>query len=546
MPAIPVSSRAQIAAWTAAQAAAAQLAILSSATATEAWAYDPGSAAAGSDGFVIVPSDAPDSGRWTRQSDYVATALALDKLASTPAAAVAPGAVGSDQLAPELQVLLDMASEAEAIADLKSATADLEQAADELSLTNIEAVFGAAADKQEIKQHLQAKVGELSASVDQQLLAISNATDALAGQQATFTASLAGKADGSALTAALTRITTSENNITVLSGQYTSLSSTVSGKADASALGSLVTRVTTDEGNITSLSGEYTTLSSTVSGKADAQALLALVTRTATAEGNISTLSGQYSTLSTTVGSNTTSINQIAQSLNGVAANWSVSINTNGVINGVVRLDGGSSGSHFDVSADAFRVWQTGGAIPAFIIENNQAVFNVPLKANSVVSGQIASGLSTLNSYVSSQLTSWWPMLSERPANTPSIPSEKYSLADGAITAISTASETPFTVVATSAAIIMEYHCTYKPQTSQQANVMAGFMRWNTTTLKYEYMDEATCLVSTGSNAIYNTIIARCRIPVGSYTKALPWLYNISGNTISVRSDYVDIFQIAK
>jgi hypothetical protein len=71
---------------------------------------------------------------------------------------------------------------------------------------------------------------------------------------------------------------------------------------------------------------------------------------------DLDTVQEEVTTLTTTVGSNTTSITNILQSVDGIEAQWGVTINTNGQVTGLVRLDSDAIQSTFTVLADRFIV----------------------------------------------------------------------------------------------------------------------------------------------------------------------------------------------
>lgn len=76
-------------------------------------------------------------------------------------------------------------------------------------------------------------------------------------------------------------------------------------------------------------------------------------------------LASQLTTVQTQVNGNSASIQTLTESVDGIEARWAVSININGEVVGLVKLDGSSTESTFDVVADKFRVSQpsvTGGA----------------------------------------------------------------------------------------------------------------------------------------------------------------------------------------
>ncbi len=84
-----------------------------------------------------------------------------------------------------------------------------------------------------------------------------------------------------------------------------------------------------------------------------------------------SALASSITTLSTTVGGMTTSISTLTSSVNGIQAQWGVSINTNGVVTGAIKLDSISSFSTFAVQVDKFLVTNsanTEGGAPFEII----------------------------------------------------------------------------------------------------------------------------------------------------------------------------------
>jgi hypothetical protein len=101
----------------------------------------------------------------------------------------------------------------------------------------------------------------------------------------------------------------------------------------------------------------------------------------------------QLGAVSTQVAGNTASVVQIAQSVNGVSAQWGISVNAQGQALGTVRLDGGANGSTFAVVANNFYVAQpsvSGGApVPVFGIGLVNGTPQLALRAEMVVDGAI-------------------------------------------------------------------------------------------------------------------------------------------------------------
>lgn len=97
------------------------------------------------------------------------------------------------------------------------------------------------------------------------------------------------------------KITLTNDSLDILSQSVIALSASVSGLATSTALSALTSRVTVTEASITSLSSSLTSLSATVDGKASTTALSALDTRVSSTESGISTLNSSMTALTTTV-----------------------------------------------------------------------------------------------------------------------------------------------------------------------------------------------------------------------------------------------------
>jgi hypothetical protein len=101
-----------------------------------------------------------------------------------------------------------------------------------------------------------------------------------------------------------------------------------------------------------------------------------------------------------------------------------------------------------------------------------------------------------------------------------------------------------FSMNSASATVTAECRIVYKPQTSSQVYVRGGFRASPNWALgSWTFLTESECRVSTGSNSIYQTLIIRCRIPVGAYTAVQPWLHNTSGDNLHIYNVTMEIQQ---
>lgn len=110
------------------------------------------------------------------------------------------------------------------------------------------------------------------------------------------------------------------------------------------------------------------------------------------ATSDIATTQQEVTTLSTTVGGNTASIEQIIESTDGFGLRWSVEMNVNNRVVGMVRLDGDASQSTFSVLATKFEiVHPTNNAqtIQAFVAGMVNGIATVGINGNLVVDGSI-------------------------------------------------------------------------------------------------------------------------------------------------------------
>ncbi|MEZ5752865.1 MAG: phage tail protein [Paracoccaceae bacterium] len=159
-----------------------------------------------------------------------------------------------------------------------------------------------------LRTSLTARMGAMQAEYVGQITALASDLDAEALRIDTLTASVAGKADASAVSGLDTRVTVAESTITSQGTAITAINTALPGKADASAVSALDTRMTAAEGTITSQGTAITAINTALPGKADASALSTLSATVATQGGDITTLAEALTAVSagTTAGDTTT------------------------------------------------------------------------------------------------------------------------------------------------------------------------------------------------------------------------------------------------
>lgn len=89
--------------------------------------------------------------------------------------------------------------------------------------------------------------------------------------------------------------------------------------------------------------------------KASATALNSLTTKVSQVEGRITAEASKYNTLQTTVGQHTASIQQHSQSINGLKAQWTMKVESGGVVAGI-GLASSNGKSRFAIRADVLDV----------------------------------------------------------------------------------------------------------------------------------------------------------------------------------------------
>ncbi len=114
--------------------------------------------------------------------------------------------------------------------------------------------------------------------------------------------------------------------------------------------------------------------------------------QTARADGDTA-LAASITTVSSTVAGHTTSITQHQASIDGIEAEWGVTINAQGQVVGLVKLDATDSESTFTVVVDKFQVAKTDGTgiVPIFQVGTVGGVSRVALAGDMLVDGAIAA-----------------------------------------------------------------------------------------------------------------------------------------------------------
>lgn len=180
-----------------------------------------------------------------------------------------------------------------------------------------------------------------------------------------------------------TRIETAETTLV-------SIQSEVDGNTAA-----ITTEASTRASADSALASDITTIEATLVGYTPASTVSAAISAEASARASAdSAIASSVTSLTTTVNNNTTSISTNTSSINGLEAQWGVSINVNGHVTGLVRLDGGATGSTFRVLADKFIVnhpTSSGVSIQAFTVGLVGGVSTVGINGALMVDGTITA-----------------------------------------------------------------------------------------------------------------------------------------------------------
>lgn len=153
------------------------------------------------------------------------------------------------------------------------------------------------------------------------------------------------------------------SSVEALGAEATRLSDGVTG--NAGAINTLTTRVDTAEGAITTQAADITQLAAGLAGlsgdtAANATAISSLSTSVSDTAGLVSAQANQISTLFTEVGENTATITQTAQTVEGIQAEFTIRLDVNGHISGLVLRselnDAGAVVSDAAFIADKFAI----------------------------------------------------------------------------------------------------------------------------------------------------------------------------------------------
>ena len=154
------------------------------------------------------------------------------------------------------------------------------------------------------------------------------------------------------------------------------------------------------------LGQQITTLTATVNS--NASTATAQIQNEATVRASAdSALSSQLSTVSSTVGANTASINALTNSVNGVEAQWGVSVNVNNRITGAIRLDADLTTSTFAILANRFEVvhpTNNGLTQTVFVVGNINGVSTVGINGNVIVDGSVLARHIAANSITANEI----------------------------------------------------------------------------------------------------------------------------------------------
>lgn len=239
---------------------------------------------------------------------------------------------------------------------------------------------------------LATSIGLVEASVAANTASISSLTTATATADAALAAQIdALEVDVAGNTAAITTESLARaSEDTALAGQITTLTATVNANT-AAITSEALTRATED----TALSSQITTVAADVADNAAAITAEAV----ARADGD-SALAATVSTVSTTVSGHTASISTINASIDGLQASWSVSVNVDGNVTGLVRLSGDDQSSYFTVLADSFLVARPDGtnATAMFGVGQVNGVTQVGINGNLIIDGSVLARHITVGS----------------------------------------------------------------------------------------------------------------------------------------------------
>lgn len=109
-------------------------------------------------------------------------------------------------------------------------------------------------------------------------------------------------------------------------------------------------------------------------------------------------LAQDITTALTRIGENTAQVATIAQSINGLEARYTISVDINGRVVGFARLDGSAEGSEFIVGADFFKVaGVTGDGVPVFAVQTVGGAAKMALRGDMLADGTIEARALNVN-----------------------------------------------------------------------------------------------------------------------------------------------------
>jgi Phage-related protein, tail component len=141
---------------------------------------------------------------------------------------------------------------------------------------------------------LNAEFGDFKSGVTDQIEVISDDVSAQAQALLSLTATVAGKADASAVQLLTSRVEETEFGITALGQSIDQINVSLAGKADASAVTALQATVSDLDGKVSANSTAITNVSAQVAGKAEASVVQQLSADVQTVNGVVTSINAQY------------------------------------------------------------------------------------------------------------------------------------------------------------------------------------------------------------------------------------------------------------
>lgn len=150
----------------------------------------------------------------------------------------------------------------------------------------------------------------------------------------------------------------------------------------------IITEQTVRQTETTALAEQYTSLNAAL-GTTNAN-VTAIQTAYIAADN---ALAQDITTVETAVAGNTAAVTTLTQSVDGISARWGVTVSAQGYVNGLVQLDGSTSGSTFTVVADKVQIAQPGVSggdpVPVFAIGTVNGSTRLALRADMMIDGAI-------------------------------------------------------------------------------------------------------------------------------------------------------------